>query len=147
MGDIMNNNFYTIPENWYKQFDNTFNVSNNMNTNLDPKEGFLRGNLFDNLYKPYKNYTYGNLKATNKQEELLYSILMYKFALIELNLYLDVNPQDMMMINLYKKYQNEEKMLCNEYEKNYGPLSLDSEYLGNNNWRWINSPWPWEGTK
>ena len=144
----MNNNFYTIPEEWYKQFDNKFNVSNNMNnSNIDPKEGFLRGNLFDNLYKPYKNYTYGNLKATNKKEELLYNLLMYKFALIELNLYLDVNPNDMMMLNLFKKYQMEEKKLCNEFEKNYGPLTLDSEYLGNNNWKWINSPWPWEGTK
>jgi len=144
----MNNNFYTIPEEWYKQFDNKFNVSNNMNnSNIDPKEGFLRGNLFDNLYKPYKNYRYGNLKATNKKEELLYNLLMYKFALIELNLYLDVNPNDMMMLNLFKKYQMEEKKICNEFEKNYGPLTLDSEYLGNNNWKWINSPWPWEGTK
>lgn len=144
----MNNNFYTIPESWYKQFDNNFNVSNKMNnSNIDPKEGFLRGNLFDNLYKPYKNYTYGNLKVTNKKEELLYNILMYKFALIELNLYLDTNPNDMMMLNTFKKYQMEEKKLCNEYEKNYGPLTIDSEYLGNNNWKWINGPWPWEGTK
>ena len=144
----MNNNFYKIPEEWYKQFDNKFNVSNNTNNNnVDPKEGFLRGNLFDNLYKPYKNYMYGNLKATNKKEELLYNLLMYKFALTELNLYLDVNPNDMTMLNLFKKYQMEEKKLCNEFEKNYGPLTIDSEYLGNNNWRWINSPWPWEGTR
>lgn len=144
----MNNNFYTIPESWYKQLDNNFNVSNKMNNNnIDPKEGFLRGNLFDNLYKPYKNYTYGNLKATNKKEELLYNILMYKFALIELDLHLDTHPSDTMMLNLYKKYQTEEKQLCNEFEKNYGPLTLDSEYLGNNNWNWINGPWPWEGTK
>ena len=144
----MNNNFYTIPESWYKQFDNNFNVSNKMNnSNIDPKEGFLRGNLFDNLYKPYKNYTYGNLKATNKKEELLYNILMYKFALIELDLHLDTHPNDTMMLNLYKKYQMEEKKLCDEFEKNYGPLTLGSEYLSNNNWKWINGPWPWEGTK
>ena len=72
---------------------------------------------------------------------------MYKFALNELDLYLDIYPNDTMMLNLYKKYQTEEKQLCNEFEKNYGPLTLDSEYLGNNNWKWINSPWPWEGTR
>ena len=144
----MNNNFYTIPENWYKQFDNNFNVSNTKNDKyINPLEGFLRGNLFDNLYKPYKNYTYGNLKANNKKEELFYNILMYKFALNELDLHLDIYPNDITMINLYKNYQNEEKKLCNEFEKNYGPLTLNSEYIGNNNWHWINSPWPWEGTK
>ena len=143
----MNNNFYTIPESWYKQFDNTFDISNKMKNSLDPKEGFLRGNLFDNLYKPYKNYTYGNLKATSKKEEMLYNLLMYKFALIELNLHLDIYPNDMMMVNLFKKYQEEEKKLCKEFEKNYGPLTLDSEYIGNNNWCWIESPWPWEGTR
>lgn len=144
----MNNNFYTIPESWYKQFDNKFNVSNTMNNNnIDPKEGFLRGNLFDKLYKPYKNYKYGNLSSSNKKEELLYNILMYKFALIELDLHLDIYPNDTTMLNLYKNYQNEEKRLFDEFEKNYGPLTLGSEYLGNNNWKWINGPWPWEGTK
>lgn len=143
----MNNNFYTIPESWYKQFDNKFNVSNKMNKEINPLEGFLRGNLFDNLYEPYKNYTYANLKATNKKEEMLYNLLMYKFALTELNLHLDIYPNDTMMINLYKKYLKEEKELCKEFDKNYGPLTVDSEYVGNNNWRWIESPWPWEGTR
>ena len=144
----MNNNFYTIPESWYKQFDNKFNVSNKMNNNnIDPKEGFKKGNLFDKLYKPYKNYTYGKLLATNNKEEMLYNLLMYKFALTELNLHLDIYPNDTMMLNLFKKYLQEEKELTNEYEKKYGPLTIDSEYIGANNWRWIESPWPWEGTK
>lgn len=146
----MNNNFYNIPEDWYKEFNNNFNVANNMNikTNLvDPKEAFLRGNLFNDLYDPYKNYKYGMLKATNQKEELLYNILMYKFGLNELNLYLDNYPNDTEMINLYNKYLSEEKNLSNQYEKNYGPLTVDSEYMGNTSWKWINSPWPWEGNK
>ena len=66
----MKNNFYNIPEDWYKEFNNTFNTYNKTNnTNLtDPKEGFLRGNLFDNLYDPYKNYQYGMLNPSNKKE-------------------------------------------------------------------------------
>ena len=39
------------------------------------------------------------------------------------------------------------KNLCEEYEKNYGPLTTDSKFIGENNWKWIKSPWPWEGTK
>lgn len=145
----MKNNFYNIPENWYKEFNNNFNVFNKTNNvNLaDPKEGFLRGNLFNNLYDPYKNYKYGMLKATNEKEELLYNILMHKFALIELNLYLDTHPNDTNIINTYKQYLSKEKELTKEYEKNYGPLTIDSEYVGNNSWNWIKSPWPWEGTK
>lgn len=148
----MNKNFYNIPENWYKEFNNTFNTMNQMDmskkTDLaDPKEGFLRGNLFNNLYDPYKNYRYGNLNPTNQKEELLYNILMYKFALTELDLYLDTHPNDSQMLNLYNKYLSEEKRLCDQFEKNYGPLTIDSDNLGNNSWKWIKSPWPWEGTK
>ena len=172
----MKNNFYNIKDNWYKEFDNTFNTMNsindintinkmninnmndmnymnnmnsmNMNKNLaDPKEAFLRGNLFNNLYDPYKNYKYGMLNPTNKKEELLFNILMYKFVLKELNLYLDNYPNDTNMLNQYNKYLLEEKKLCDQYEKSYGPLTTDSQNLGNNSWRWIKSPWPWEGTK
>lgn len=147
----MKNNFYNIPEDWYKEFNNNFNVYNNnkmiTNDKIDPKEGFLKGNLFDNLYDPYKNYKYGMLKPTNNKEGLLYNILMYKFALTELNLYLDTNPSDVNMLNLYNRYLSEEKKLCKEYENNYGPLTTDGNNLGTNSWNWIKSPWPWEGTK
>ena len=145
----MKNNFYNIPESWYKEFNTTFNPYDKVdNTNLiDPKEGFLRGNLFNNLYEPYKNYKYGMLNPTNKREELLFNILMYKFALTELNLYLDTNPNNSNMLNLYNQYLSEEKKLCNEYEKTYGPLTVDRINLETNSWNWIKSPWPWEGTK
>ena len=145
----MNNNFYNIPENWYKEFNTTFNSYDKVDTtNLtNPKEGFLRGNLFNNLYDPYKDYKYGMLNPTNKKEELLFNILMHKFALIELNLYLDTHPNNQEMIKLYNNYLMEEKKLCKEYERNYGPLTVDSENLDTNSWNWIKSPWPWEGTK
>jgi spore coat protein JB len=145
----MKNNFYNIPESWYQEINNNFDVyEKNNNTNLaNPKEAFLKGNLFNNLYNPYKNYQYGKLIPTNAKEELLYNILMNKFVLNELNLYLDVFPNNMEMINLYKKYLTEEKRLCLEFERNYGPLSVDSDNLGTNSWNWIKSPWPWEGTR
>jgi len=146
----MKNNFYNIPDNWYKEFNNNFNIMNKMNTTndlADPKEAFLRGNLYNNLYDPYKNYKYGKLTPSDKKEELLFNILMYKFNLKELNLYLDNYPFDTNMINLYNKYLSEEKNLCEQYEKNYGPLTTDSKYIGENNWKWVKSPWPWEGTK
>ena len=156
----MKNNFYNIPEDWYKEFNNTFNTINPMNIGMnmdmgsknnndfaDPKEAFLRGNLFNDLYDPYKNYKYGMLNPTNKKEEMLYNLLMYKFVLKELNLYLDNYPNDSESLMLYNKYLSEEKKLCDQYEKMYGPLTTDSLNIGTNSWKWVKSPWPWEGTK
>lgn len=143
----MNNNFYDIPENWYKEFNNTF-YSNNMTSNQLATINLAldRGNLFNNLYDPYKNYKYNNLTATNKREELLLNVLRYDFVLTELNLYLDIYPKDRNMINLYNKYLEEKKRACFEYTKNFGPLTLDDQ-SNNNSWSWLQSPWPWEGTK
>lgn len=157
----MNNNFYEIPNDWYNEFNKTFmngipnnmpNMNNNMvnmnNNDLgDPKNGFLRGNLFNNLYDPYKNYKYRELRPSNKREELLYNILMYNFVLIELQLYLDVNPNDSNMIRLYNKYLMDKKKLCDDYERMYGPLTMDGLNMGDNSWNWNNSPWPWEVIK
>lgn len=153
----MKNNFYNIPEDWYKEFNDTFNVtnfnvSNQMNPTpshslADPKVAFLRGNLFNELYDPYKNYKYADLKPSNQKEELLYNIMMYKFVLTDLNIYLDNYPNDTECIMLFNKYLAEEKKLSNQYEKNYGPLTVDNETMGTDYWKWIKSPWPWEGTK
>lgn len=143
----MNNNFYDIPENWYKEFNNIF-YSNNMTSNQLATINLAldRGNLFNNLYDPYKNYKYNNLTATNKREELLLNVLRYDFVLTELNLYLDIYPKDRNMINLYNQYLEEKKRACFEYTKNFGPLTLDDQ-SNNNSWSWLQSPWPWEGTK
>ena len=143
----MNNNFYDIPENWYKEFNDTF-YSNNMTANQWATINLAldRGNLFNNLYEPYKNYKYNNLTATNKREELLLNVLRYDFVLTELNLYLDIYPKDRNMINLYNQYLEEKKRACFEYTKNFGPLTLDDQ-SNNNSWSWLQSPWPWEGTK
>jgi len=148
----MNNKFYDIPKDWYKEFNNNFiNTTNDMfNKNDDLAElktAFLRGNLYNDLYDPYKGYKYRELNANNKKEELLYNILKYNFALIELNLYLDVNPNDRMKVNLYNKYLTEKLQLIENYEKIYGPLTIDSMNIGKDKWDWIDKPWPWEGTK
>ena len=166
----MNNNFYEIPNYWYNGFNNNFmnqmnagmpnmdnfnmpdmfnmnNMSNMSNDLADPKVALDRGNLFNSLYDPYKNYKYRPLKVNNKREELLIDILKHNFALTELNLYLDINPRDMNMIGLYNRYLDNKKRLIDEYEKNYGPLTLDGLNMGSNSWNWDNSPWPWEGTK
>lgn len=125
-----------------------FNIMSNMIPNqqtIDPTKGWLRGNLFKNLYEPYKNFKPMEINPKNEQEALLYQIMQYKFALIELNLYLDTNPNDFEKIKLYQQYLEIEKQMTNKYESMYGPLTLGSNYIEKNNWTWKNSPWPWEG--
>ena len=112
---------------------------------LEPTQGFLRGNMFGNLYEPYKNYKPAQLEPTNEKEALLYQLMQYKFALIDLDLYLDTHPNDSNTIALYNQYLIIEKQISEKYESMYGPLTLDSNYLVKNNWTWKNSPWPWEG--
>ena len=146
----MNNNFYEIPNDWYSEFNgnvmNMYNMPNNMNNLVSPKVALDRGNLFNNLYDPYRNYKYRELKPSNKKEELLLDILRHNFALTELDLYLDVNPGDANMINMYNNYLENKKRLVMEFENNFGPLTLDGNNVGNN-WNWLDSPWPWEGTR
>ena len=112
---------------------------------LDPTQGFIRGNMFGNLYDSYKSYKPKQLDPSNEKEALLYQVMQYKFALTDLDLYLDTHPNDSNMIALYNQYLAMEKQMSDKYESMYGPLTLDSNYLGTNHWTWKNSPWPWEG--
>lgn len=116
-----------------------FNRTGNV---LSPMDGFLRGNMFQDEYEPYKNLTYFKLNPSNDKERLLYQVMAYSFAINDLNLYLDLHPDNKGMLDLFKKYVKEEKELCKEYVNKYGPLEVN-EVMGQK-FDWINSPWPWE---
>ena len=116
-------------------FSRTLNV-------VSPMEGFLRGNMFQDEYEPYKNLTYFKLNPSNDKERLLYQVMAYSFAINDLNLYLDLHPDNKGMLDLFKKYVKEEKELCNEYVNKYGPLEVNE--VKGQKFDWINSPWPWE---
>ena len=111
---------------------------------LEPYEGLIRGNIFENLYEPYKNFKPSELNPDNEREALIYQIMQYSFALIELNLHLDTHPNDREVIELYNKYSKIKKEMCKKYESMYGPLVLGDNEVNENRWEWINSPWPWE---
>lgn len=144
-------NYQSIPTN-YPNFDNNTFASNFMiptgnNELLTPQEGLEKGNLFKNLYDSYKNYTPVGISAKTEKSKLLNEILSYDFAMNDLNLYLDVYPNNSNYIGLYNEYRKIKENLVNQYEKMYGPICLNSNTLENNSWLWINSPWPWEGEK
>jgi len=128
------NNNYNIP--LYKENYNKKNI-------YDPYNGFIRGNLFPDLYNTYKISNPYNIEPMNDQAKLLTEIDSLCFALIDLNLYLDVNRNDKDIIKLYNQYLNKKNNLLDIYQKKYGPITLNMENI-NNTWDWINSPWPWE---
>ncbi|MCM1052430.1 MAG: spore coat protein CotJB [Ruminococcus sp.] len=117
----------------------------NLNRNeflFEPMEGFLRGNMFKNEYLPYKNLTYFKLDPINEKENDLYKVMALSFAINDLNLYLDLHPDNKEVFTLFKKYIEEKEKLCKEYEKKYGPLELTNT-IGSK-YNWLNSPWPWD---
>ncbi len=121
-------------------------VTSQSNSLLDSYEGFKRGNMFGDLYDQYKNYQPAELKASTEREDMLMQLQELKFAMIDLDLYLDTHPTDTKAINDFDKYAKQEKELCKMFESKYGPLTIDGELM-TKGWTWINDPWPWEGQK
>ncbi|MBR1679906.1 MAG: spore coat protein CotJB [Bacilli bacterium] len=109
---------------------------------LSPEEGFLRGNLIKEEYDAYKNMTFLKLKPENEREQLLFKVMAYCFAINDLNLYLDVHPEDEEALNLFKKYAKESMKLESEYSDKYGPLTLKE--IQGTQFKWIENPWPWD---
>lgn len=107
---------------------------------------FMLGNLFEGLYKPYKNFTNYPLQPTNAKQNLLYQLLAYQFASHELNLLLDLEPNNQKNISLFNQYNQTYNQLLHQYEKQYGPL-LVNQTNDANSWMWQKGPWPWETKK
>jgi len=119
--------------------------SNKTSYDSEPYLGFVRGNMFNNLYSPYMNYKPHEFNPSNEKEYLLLLVQMYGFAAHDLGLYLDVYPSDSNAINLREKYVKLYNQALTNYESKYGATELGSEYLSTSPWAWDSKKWPWEG--
>ena len=119
-------------------------MNNNQPKLYTPEEGYDRGNLFADLYVGYKNYQPVKLQPKNQKEALFLDLSRYSFAAHELNLYLDLHPEDTTMLALFNDYRNRANQLIMEYENQYGPLTVSSEELSSS-FAWEEDKWPWEG--
>lgn len=108
---------------------------------LPAKEGFLKGNMFKNEYEPYKNYTYMDLVPKTEKEAKLFNVMQYSFAINDLNLYLDLHPDNREAFNMLKKMIECEKLAKAEYVKEYGPIVITN--VNRECYDWLDS-WPWE---
>lgn len=136
----------TVPKNISNSM-NQFTAGSTFSDNskiLEPYNGFIRGNMFANLYDGYKQYKPQNINSFSERENLLNQWQQYNFALVDLDLYLDAHPNDRNAVKLYQDYLRNAKQILNKYESMYGPLTLDSSDMKQTNWEWIRAPWPWE---
>jgi spore coat protein JB len=115
---------------------------NSTNDLFEPYQGFIRGNMFKNLYDGYgKVY---DIQPLNEHAELLTYLDMLDFAMIDIGLYLDVFPNDNNMIAIYNNIKEEKNKVMYKYEEKYGPITLNSDELNKSPWCWDKTPWPWE---
>ena len=123
------------------------NMNNNMSNSMalfNVTDAYNNGNLYSNLYSQYKNYKPTILKANNEKEQLLLELSRVAFAAHELNLYLDLYPNDESMLALFNDYRQEANSLLEQYESKYGPLNVSSDNMEKSPFAWENSSWPWE---
>ena len=121
------------------------NNNMNINTNLfKPYEGYLKGNLFKNLYNDYKFLQPETIKVNNEREEMLLNIGQISFARHELNLLLDNYPNNENMLRIYNQYNDKENELVKNYERRFGPLTVSSTDMNKVPFAWENDKWPWE---
>lgn len=138
--NYMNNN-YNQP--LYNQ--QSFNNMNKTSSKLyDPYVGFISGNMFPDLYNGYKLSNPLEIEPMNEQADLLTNIDALCFACIDLNLYLDLYPEDKSAIELFNRYRVQKMQYEKEYESKFGPLFISSDALNTFPWAWDNSPWPWQ---
>ena len=82
-----------------------------------------------------------NSQNNCSKDEMLNRIMALNFAINDLTLYLDTHPNDTNAINMHCKYSEEQISLTQEYQRLYGPLTIN---FMSNTWDWIDEPWPWE---
>lgn len=110
-----------------------------------PEEGYMKGNLFPELYDQYKNYQPVMLRAKDEQSRLLLELSSVSFASHELNLYLDLHPNDESVLALFNDYRRKTNSLIDEYEMKYGPITVNSDSLNASPFLWEVDAWPFEG--
>lgn len=125
------------------------NLNNNQNysaSNLnlnDPYDGFIKGNIYKNLYDQYKNYKPIKLVANSEKEEMLLNLDKLCFFSHELRLYLDNYPNDRNVIQLFNQYRQMANDALYNYEQQYGPICWNALSVSNE-FGWESTNWPWE---
>ena len=135
----MVNDFNALTNN--NQYPN-INYPSNLNL-FNPYEGYLKGNAFKDEYQPYKDYKVAKLNINSEKEEMLIAIGESSFMMHDLNLYLDVHPDDRDALNKFSMYREKTNALINNYERKYGPICIKGDISNRVPFAWQENNWPW----
>ena len=78
------------------------------------------------------------------EKTLAEAIMAVRFAMIDLQLYLDTHPESVEALRTYTEYNARLRELTAQYVRNFGPLSM-YDVSGNDGWTWGEAPMPHEG--
>lgn len=83
--------------------------------------------------------------ASMSRTEQIRKIQELCFACVDMNLYLDNNPEDKNALNIYNSLGAQFHQAVSAYEKKYGPL-MNFGHGGASTcpFQWIDDPWPWQ---
>ena len=110
----------------------------------DLEEALNKGNLFKSLYDKYKDYEPKKIIVNGERKKQLLNIQRLEFSINELNLYLDLHPEDENVFKIFKKLIEDLKEKKEVFVKTYGPLDLCDI---NDSYEWTMSMFPWEEGK
>ncbi len=77
-----------------------------------------------------------------ERDMLLKKIGTCKFAIVDIDLFLDTHPGDTEMLKKRREYTEQLMPLIKQFESKYGPLTKDENAA--NKWSWVKDPWPWD---
>ena len=124
---------------------NCSSSSDRFDTFFNPAEGFAKGNMQSNIYQPYKLTNPMLPPVYNDKQRMLLEVQKYRFAMWDLNLYLNTHPTDRNVMMLFNQYRNAYKKAVEDYQNKYGALTVEDTDTNSGYWAWNKSPWPWEG--
>lgn len=145
----MNNNLYYTnvydSQEYYRTNCSCEPISYNRNNDkfYNENEGFIKGNTQKSIYNPYRNYNPSMPTVSNDKERLILEIQKYGFYLIDLGLYLDVNPTDKEALKLFNENRVKYLRLIEEFNRTYYPLM----FVDSNNtttYKWLEGKFPME---
>lgn len=81
--------------------------------------------------------------GAQSQAALMKQISESGFAMDDVLLFLDTHPDNMEALQYYRNAVAMRQNAIAAYERQFGPLFVDS--VTGNSWNWVTENWPWEG--
>ncbi|MGN1319288.1 MAG: spore coat protein CotJB [Lachnospirales bacterium] len=78
------------------------------------------------------------------RNELLKRLTILDFLSVDLQLYLDTHPDDKDAIEKYNSVIKEADTIRAMLEKMNGPIYSFRSYSNDDEFSWVDNPWPWE---